>query len=65
MQLEKMKAKDLRKWVDNLTKSLRYETDNRNITIYSKWLQEARAEQEARYNRRKRFLDNRRTYYES
>ena len=38
MQLEKMTAKNLRTWVDNLTKLLNEETNERNKAIYSKWL---------------------------
>ena len=56
MQLEKMTAKNLRTWVHNLTKLLNVETDGHNKAIYSKWLKEAQAEQEARYNRRMNYL---------
>ena len=56
MQLEKMKAKNLRTWVYNLTKLLNVETDERNKAIYSKWLKEAQAEQDARFNRRMNYL---------
>ena len=56
MQLEKMTAKNLRTWADNLTKLLNEETNERNKAIYSKWLKEAQAEQEARYNRRMNYL---------
>ena len=56
MQLEKMTAKNLRTWVYNLTKLLNEETNEHNKTIYSKWLKEAQAEQDARYNRRMNYL---------
>ena len=51
MQLEKMTAKNLRTWVYNLTKLLNVETNEHNKAIYSKWLKEAQAEQDARYRR--------------
>ena len=56
MQLEKMTAKNLRTWVHNLTKLLNVETDEHNKAIYSNWLKEAQAEQDARYNRRMNYL---------
>ena len=56
MQLEKMKAKNLRTWVDKLTKLLNEETNEHNRAIYSRWLKEAKAEQEARFNRRMNYL---------
>ena len=56
MQIEKMTAKNLRTWVYNLTKLLNEETDDHNKAIYSKWLQEAKAEQDARYTRRMNYL---------
>ena len=56
MQLEKMTAKNLRTWVDNLTKLLNEETNERNKAIYSKWLKEAQAEQDARFTRRMNYL---------
>ena len=56
MQLEKMQAKNLRIWVDKLTKLINEETDEHNKAIYSKWLKEAQAEQDARYNRRMNYL---------
>ena len=56
MQLEKMEAKNLRTWVYNLTKLLNVETNEHNRAIYSKWLKEAQAEQDARYNRRMNYL---------
>ena len=52
MQLEKMTAKNLRNWVYKLTKQLNEETNEHNKAIYSKWLKEAQAEQEARFTRR-------------
>lgn len=56
MQLEKMTAKNLRTWVAKLTKLLNEETDERNKAIYSKWLKEAQAEQDARFTRRMNYL---------
>ena len=56
MQLEKMTAKNLRTWVHNLTKLLNVETDEDNKAIYNKWLKEAQAEQDARFNRRMNYL---------
>ena len=56
MQLEKMTAKNLRTWVAKLTKQLNEETDEHNKAIYSKWLKEAQAEQDARYDRRMKYL---------
>ena len=56
MQLEKMKAKNLIIWVTMLSKLLKDETNERNRAIYSKWLNEARAEQQARYDRRMKYL---------
>lgn len=51
-----MKAKNLRTWVDKLTKLLNEETNEHNRAIYSRWLKEAKAEQEARFNRRMNYL---------
>ena len=56
MQIEKMTAKNLRTWVTKLTKLFNEETDEHNKAIYSKWLKEAQAEQDARYNRRMNYL---------
>lgn len=56
MQLEKMTAKNLRTWVHNLINLLNVETNEHNKAIYSKWLKEAQAEQEARHNRRINYL---------
>lgn len=56
MQIEKMTAKNLRTWVYNLTKLLNVKTNEHNKAIYSKWLKEAQAEQDARYNRRMNYL---------
>ena len=52
MKLEKMKAKNLSNWVNKLCKLLNDETNERNRAIYSMWLNEAIAEQQARYDRR-------------
>ena len=56
MQLEKMTAKNLRTWVSKLTNILKDETNEHNRAIYNKWLKEAQAEQDARYNRRMNYL---------
>ena len=56
MQLEKMTAKNLRTWVDKLNNVLKDETNERNRAIYSKWLKEAQAEQDARFTRRMNYL---------
>ena len=56
MQLEKMTAKNLRTWVNNLTKQLNVETNEHNKAIYSKWLKEAQAEQNARSATRLNYL---------
>ena len=51
-----MTSKNLRTWVDKLTKLLNEETDEHNKAIYSKWLSDATAEQQARYDRRMKYL---------
>ena len=56
MQIEKMTPKNLRTWVAKLTNQLNVETDEHNKAIYSKWLKEAQAEQEARFTRRMNYL---------
>lgn len=56
MQLEKMKAKNLSIWVIKLSKLLNEETNEHNRAIYSKWLNEIIAEQQARYDRRFKYL---------
>lgn len=56
MQLEKMKAKNLSIWVNKLSKLLNEEINEHNRTIYSKWLNEAIAEQQARYDRCMKYL---------
>ena len=56
MQLEKMKTKNLSIWVIKLSKILKDETNERNRAIYSKWLNEAIAEQQARYDRQMKYL---------
>ena len=56
MQLEKMTAKSLCTWVNKLSKLLKDETNEHNRAIYSKWLNEATAEQQARYDRRMKYL---------
>lgn len=57
MEITKMRADNLRKWIKNLEITLKYENDSRNILIYRSWLNEARAEQKARYERRERYLN--------
>ena len=54
MKLEKMTRKNLSTWVDKLTKLLNEEINEHNKAIYSKWLKEAQAEQDTRFNRRMR-----------
>ena len=56
MQLEKMTAKSLCTWVNKLSKLLKDETNEHNRAIYSRWLNEARNEMQARYNRRMNYL---------
>lgn len=56
MQLEKMRAKNLSIWVIKLSKILNDETNERNRAIYSKWLSEAIAEQQARHDRCMKYL---------
>ena len=56
MQLEKMTAKSLCIWVNKLSKLLKDETNEHNRAIYSRWLSEATAEQQARFDRRMRYL---------
>lgn len=56
MKLEKMTAKSLCIWVNTLSKLLKDETNEHNRAIYSKWLKEAQAEQDARFTRRMNYL---------
>ena len=56
MQLEKMTTKSLCTWVNKLSKLLKDETNEHNRAIYSRWLSEATAEQQARFDRRMRYL---------
>ena len=56
MQLEKMTAKSLCIWVNKLSKLLKDETNEHNRAIYSRWLSVASAEQQARYDRRMKYL---------
>ena len=56
MQLEKMTAKSLCIWVNKLSKLLKDETNEHNRAIYSRWLSEATAEQQARFDRRMKYL---------
>lgn len=57
MEITKMRADSLRKWIKNLEITLKYENDDRNIEIYKKWLSEAYKEQEERFKRRERYLN--------
>lgn len=57
MEITKMRAENLRKWIKNLEITLKYENDDRNIAIYRKWLNEAYKEQEYRFKRRERYLN--------
>ena len=57
MEITKMRADSLRKWIKNLEITLKYENDSRNIAIYRKWLNEAYKEQEDRFKRRERYLN--------
>lgn len=56
MQLEKMTAKNLKEWVKRLEYSLKSATTNKDITIYKKWLDEARAEQARRLEARLTYI---------
>lgn len=57
MEITKMRADNLRKWIKNLENTLKYEEDPRNISIYRKWLNEAYTEQDERFKRRERYLN--------
>ena len=59
MQIEKMTAKNLQTWVARLTRLLNEETGEHNRAIYSKWLKEAQAEQDARFTRRMQLFKRR------
>lgn len=53
----KMRAKDLHKWAMNLEQALKTEPKgSKNYLLYDKWLKEARAEQEARLQRKNDYL---------
>lgn len=55
--IERMRAKDLHKWVMNLERALKTEPKgSKNYLLYDKWLKEARAEQEARLHRKNDYL---------
>lgn len=56
MQLEKMTAKNLQNWVLKLYKIINEETNPHNLALYTKWLNEAKYEQEQRYDRRMKYL---------
>lgn len=57
MEITKMRADNLRKWIKNLENTIKYEEDPRNIAIYKKWLKEAYTEQDERFKRRERYLN--------
>ena len=57
MEITKMRADKLRTWIKNLENTIKYEEDPRNIAIYVNWLNEAYAEQKARYERRENYLN--------
>lgn len=57
MEITKMRADNLRKWIKNLENTLKYEEDPRNIAIYKKWLNEAYTERNERFKRRERYLN--------
>lgn len=56
MQVEKMTAKKLRDWVQKLERVLEAEKDPRNRGIYQKWLQDAKFEQQQRYERKEYYI---------
>ena len=62
MQLEKMTAKNLREWVSRCEKSLQQAKDDKNIALFTKWLNEARAEQERRLNNKLLYLRRLKNY---
>lgn len=56
MELSHMSKQALAKWVRTLEQSLADDPDEKNAFIYKKWLEEAKAEQDARYSRRYNYL---------
>lgn len=61
MELEKMSAKNLKEWINRLEYSLKSAISNKDIVIYTKWLNEAKAEQSRRFEARLKYI---RRYYE-
>lgn len=57
MRLEKMSRKALELYIIKLSSAILFEEDERNIKIYSKWLDEARAESERRIIARKNYVN--------
>lgn len=55
-QLEKMSANALRSWIRTLETSLKVDDHEGNQQIYRKWLEEAKAEQQARADRKYNYL---------
>ena len=58
MRLEKMSRKALELYIIKLSSAILFEEDERNIKIYSKWLDEARAESERRITARNNYINN-------
>lgn len=57
MRLEEMSRKALDAYINKLSSAILFETDERNLKIYTKWLDEARAESERRITARKHYVD--------
>ena len=57
MRLEKMSRKALDLYIVKLSSAILFETDERNLKIYGKWLDEARAESERRIIARKNYVN--------
>ena len=55
-QLDKMNAKQLKTWIVNLEQSIKADDHPGNQEIYKKWLKEAKEEQQARLERKERYL---------
>ena len=56
MRLEEMSRKALDAYINKLSSAILFETDERNLKIYTKWLDEARAESERRITARKQYV---------
>lgn len=52
MELEKMSDKNLQKHIVLLQGALKATNDERNTALYIKWINQARVEQERRFNKR-------------